>query len=212
MKSFKILFPVYFIIILTSILSCNLKNDTPKSKEIETDKNDSFTSINDSTWSEKIYKKNNIEIDLINSTLHYSLKINKKGKIKTIDFDKENIPTKTPEIEWFNNDYISITTWWSLSFSRHIFIDLNNTDNYIYKNKDIELTDRNSNNIVFVDTVFKNEIILKLENLKTREQKSIKIPIEKQNDDYPHYDNIEFKNGELIIKTSGKQNKYKVIK
>ena len=60
--------------------------------------------------------------------------------------------------------------------------------------------------------VFKNEIILKLENLRTREQKSIKIPIEKQNDDYPHYDNIEFKNEELIITTSGKQKKYKVIK
>ena len=212
MKSYKILFLVYFIIILTSILSCNLKNDTSKSKEIKTDKNDSFTTINDSTWSEKIYKKDNIELDLINSSFHYLLKINKKGKIKTIDFDKENIPTKTPEIEWFNNDYISVTTWWSLSFSRYIFIDLNNTDNYIYKNKDIELTDRNSNNIVFVDTVFKNEIILKLENLRTREQKSIKIPIEKQNDDYPHYDNIEFKNEELIITTSGKQNKYKVIK
>ncbi len=212
MKSNKILFLFYFTVIFNSILSCSLKNDKQKGNEIKTHKNDSFTTINDSTWSEKIYKKNNIELDLINSSFHYSLKINKKGKVKIIDFDKENIPTKTPEIDWFNNEFVSITTWWSSSFARYIFIDLKNTDNFIYINKDIEITDKNSNNIVFVDTVYRDQIIFKLENLKTSEQKLIKIPIEDQNDLYPYYDKIEFKNEELIITTFGKQNKYKILK
>lgn len=203
----------YFCIVsfIISSISCTNKNDTVRPDAIKTNGNLIFTTINDSTWIEQIYKKDQVEIDLINSAYHYKLKITNGGNEKYIDFDSLNIPTKTPEKVWSNKDYICIKTWSSLSFSRYIFIDIKNSYNYIYINKDIELADSISNNLVYIDTVYKKEMILRLVNLKTSAQKSIQIPIDKLNGDYPYYDNMTVKNEELLITIDGKQYKYMFV-
>ncbi len=128
-----------------------------------------------------------INLDLRN----YKIQITRKKEKLELDLNKLNIPWKTPEVSWVNKDFICIDTWWSLSFSRSVFIPLNGKLNkYIFIDKDIEGSDSATNQVVYVDTVIDEELVLCAENLMNRQKKTIKIPITTVNDRYPYYDSL----------------------
>jgi len=73
--------------------------------------------INDSTFSYELVNKKWINVSIINSANHFSMLVNRFGKKDSIDFDKENIEVKTPELKAMNDQFICLTTWWGLLIS-----------------------------------------------------------------------------------------------
>jgi hypothetical protein len=169
-----------------------------------------FKQINDSTFSEKVYKNEKIELELVNSAFKYHLIIKYEDTIINLNFQKANIPAKTPELKWVNKDFICISTWWSASFSRYIFISLNKYKPYFYIDKSLELVDQETNRIVYIDTIMPNKLTFKVLNIITKAESKIQIPKSKNNDEYPYYKSIEIKNNYLLIRTVDKNHCFKI--
>lgn len=138
------------------------------------------------------YDKDGLRVITKNHDLrNYTIQITRKNETLELDLNKLNIPCKTPEVSWVNKDFICIGTWWSGPFGRSVFIPLNGKlNNYIFINKDMECADSATNQVVYVDTVIKKELVLCAENLLNRKKKTIKIPITTVNDLYPYYDSL----------------------
>ncbi len=211
----------FVVLIIISILSIcyscsnndNKSNPGTSSITENTTQNrnsDSLTTIiNDSTFIIHAYKTDELSIDITNHqcATNFTIDIIRNNETLNLDLNNLNIPFKTPEVYWVNNEMICIANWWSGSFGNYIFIPLNNTlQNYVYINKDIELADSLTNNIVYVDTVIKEKnLVLTVENLITRRNESIDIEITSENDEYPFYDSLTVKNETLVIWINGKQ-------
>ena len=106
--------------------------------------------------------------------------------IEFFDYDKNGLRVRT-----INLDFICIDTWWSGPFGRSVFIPLKGKLNkYIFIDKDIEHSDSATNQVVYVDTVIKKELVLCAENLLDRKKKTIQIPITSANALYPYYDSL----------------------
>lgn len=204
---------ILLLITLTFLISLNSFGQTGDPLANSFEKTESvFPNVSDSVRRESLYKNNQIEIELTDSSFHYILKINRNGNVQIIDFDLESIPTKTIELEWVNSDFAAITTWWSAAISRSIFVDLKGNENkYTYFEKDIELTDSTSNNIVYVEGFDAKQIIFHLVNLNTFETLPIKLKIGKRNSIYPYYDKMYIEKHNLFIVSSGRKRKYPLL-
>jgi hypothetical protein len=124
----------------------------------------------------------------------------------TINLDKENIPYKLmPDLQWTNDDYAFVMTTWSQAQCRTVFLPMKAGRKFIYLNKDIEETDSVYNNVVYVDTVYKNSVIFAVENLTTRKNKKVSAIINQKNWLYPYYDTIRMTNNQVVIKTNIEQ-------
>jgi hypothetical protein len=189
-----------YILTLT-ILTFGCKNKTTEKtssdKALKVDNNISMETF---TYNE--YKSDSVTIDLKNDNFTVMLQIG--GYRKEYDLSKLNIPTKTPEIAWINNDFACMVTWWSQAQSRYIFIPTKRTNELIYLDKDIEETDSIYNNIVYIDSVYFNidKVVFKIENLLTRKSKPLELSINEQNGIYPFYDKILFTKNKLTIVTA----------
>lgn len=156
------------------------------------------------TFTYNVYKSDSLTIDVKNDNFDFVVLLNICNFKKEFDLDKLNIPTKTPdEIQWINNDYACMMTWWSLAQSRHIFIPTKRTNKLIYINKDIESMDSVNNNVVYIDTVVvsRDKVIFKAENLLTRKSKALEISITEKNGIYPFYDKITLTKNKVTIAT-----------
>ncbi len=131
-----------------------------------------------------------------------TLSYNYKDYNYAVNLDNENVPYKDiPDFEWVNNDYACSMTWWSQSLCRMVFLPLKPENKFVYIDKDIEQTDSIYNNIVYVDTVYKNSVVFAVENLLTRKKKKVSAVINDQNWLYPYYDSIIMTRDKVIIKT-----------
>ena len=165
----------------------------------------------DSSWTYNDYDNGKIQVDITNHNLkNYSIQITRESDSLNLNLNKFNIPWKTPSVKWVNNQMICISTWWSGPFGRHIFIPLSGILNeHIYINKDIEIADSITNNIVYVDTVmYESKLVLKAENLITRKIKSIEIKIPTEIDYYPFYDSLTLNNSTLNVWIKGKSRNF----
>ena len=157
------------------------------------------------TFTYNVYKSDSVTIDVKNDNFDFVVLLSIGDFKKEFDLNKLNIPTKTPDqIQWINNEYAYMMTWWSQAQSRHIFIPTKRTNELIYLDKDIEATDSVNNNVVYIDTVLasRDKLIFKAENLLTRKSKALEISINEKNGIYPFYDKIILTKSKLTIATA----------
>jgi hypothetical protein len=130
------------------------------------------------SWTVNEYKKDGLRIDITNHQMeNFSIHISRKNDTLNLDLNELHIPFKTPEVTWVNKDFICVSTWWSGSQSRNLFIPLGKKlKDYIYIDKDIEWADSITNNVLYVDTVMNGQVNLVLENLLSRKKKLIIEP------------------------------------
>lgn len=158
------------------------------------------------SWTVNEYNKDGLRIDITNHKLkNFSIHISRKNDSLTLDLNELHIPFKTPEVTWVNKDFICVSTWWSGSQSRNLFIPLGKKlKDYIYIDKDIEWADSITNNVLYVDTVLNGQVNLVLENLLSRKKKLISFPLNPERSADTYYDSIQLTKRQLIIWTDGK--------
>ncbi|MCB9222728.1 MAG: hypothetical protein H6582_01020 [Crocinitomicaceae bacterium] len=205
---------VTFSIICTIYLfygcSANGEKENPNHSSIVGNTNPfSDTNSKDSSWTYHGYNKNGVRIDITNhqSGTNFIIRIKHYNDSLDIDLNHLGNDFKEPEVIWVNDKMICIAVWWSGPFGRNLFVPIHNElHSYIYINKDIELADSLTNNIVFVDTVInRSKLVLTTENLITRKKKSMDIEITDENDEYPFYDSLAINNQTLKVWINGKQ-------
>ncbi len=153
------------------------------------------------------YQSDSVTIDLKSDHDTFTVLLNIGGYHKEYDLKALNIPTKTPELYWINKNYACMVTWYSQAQSRHIFIPIKHTNEFIYIDKDIEEMDSINNNIVYIDTVTQNpnKVVYTVENLLTRKNKSLTFRVGRHNGNYPFYDNIILTKNRLTILTASEK-------
>lgn len=196
-------------IFLILSLSCNVKK-SPHGDNIKKD-NKTYLAESEKTsnsFTSNVYKLGSTSIDVLNNNFSYSIILTLGDNKQIFDLEKLGIPTKTPdEISWVNEDYACMMTWWSLSFSRHIFLPLKPENKFIFINKDIEATDSINSNVFYIDTVINNKMMtFKAENLLSRKSKKIDLMISPNNDMYPYYDSIKMTKSKIDIWIQNKKN------
>lgn len=180
--------------------------------EIESE-NDIKQDSDDSSWTYNEYKSGSLSVDITNHNLkNFSIQINRKKDSLNLDLNELNIPWKTTEVTWINDQMICISNWRSGPFGRYIFIPLDNKlDNYIYLDKDIEIADSLTNRIVYLDTViYESKLVLIAENLINRKKKTIEIKVPTEIDCYPFYDSLSLRNSSLDIWIKGKPRNFDI--
>lgn len=156
-------------------------------------------------YSDNVYKSDSVTIDVKNDNFNFFIVLTIGNQKREYDLTKLNIPTKTPsEIQWANNEFACMMTWWSQAQSRHIFIPTKRTNELIYLDKNIVETDSLNNNIVYIDSVFNDSdnVLFKVENLLTRKSKVLELSINEQNGIYPFYDKILLTKNKLTMTTA----------
>lgn len=189
-------------ILLTLIVASCTGNSTQVSNycaKIDPEQADRDESV---TYNE--YLSDSVSIDVRNEFFDHFVVLTIGDYQEEYDLTALHIPTKTPEVLWVNDEFACMVTWWSMSFSRHIFIPLNQSDDLIYIDKDIEQMDSINNNVVYVDSIYSktDNVEFKIENLVTRKFKSLKLSINEQNNIYPYYDSIELSKNNLTMITA----------
>ena len=152
-----------------------------------------------------LYHSDSVTIVSMNSDHYFIIELTIGDSVREYDLTEMNIPVKIPnEIDWINSEFACMTTWWSQSQSRHIFIPIRITNEFIYIDKDIEQTDSLNNNIVYIDSVYMDleKIVFKAENLLTRRSRSLELSINEQNGIYPFYDRMTLTKNDLTITTA----------
>ena len=156
-------------------------------------------------YSDKVFKSDSVTIDVKYDNFNFFILLTIGNQKREYDLTKLNIPTKTPsEIQWANNEFACMMTWWSQAQSRHIFIPTQRKNKFIYLDKDIEETDSINNNIVYIDSVYNDndKVVFKVENLLTRKSKTLELIINEQNGIYPFYDKIILTKNKLTMTTA----------
>jgi hypothetical protein len=145
------------------------------------------------SWTVNEYNKDGLRIDITNHQMeNFSIYISRKNDTLNLDLNALHIPFKTPEVTWVNKDFICVSTWWSGSQSRNLFIPLGKKlKDYIYIDKDIEWADSITNNVLYVDTVLNGQVNLVLENLLSRKKKLISYPLNPERPSDSYYDNLQ---------------------
>ncbi len=184
---------------------CENKKTTDQTKNVDTLAVVETDSTAIEVYSDNVYKSDSLTIDVKNDNFNFLIVLTIGSQKREYDLSKLNIPTKTPsEIQWANNKFACMMTWWSQAQSRHIFIPTKGINELIYIDKDIEETDRVNNNIVYIDSVYQDigKVVFKAENLLTRKFKSLELNINEQNGIYPYYDKIVLTKNKLTITTA----------
>jgi hypothetical protein len=196
---------LYILTLLFLIFGCENKKTTDQTKNIDTLAVKETDSTATEVYSENVYKTDSVTIAVKNDNFNFFIVLTIGSQKREYDLSKLNIPTKTPsEIDWANNEFACIMTWWSQAQSRHIFIPTKRTNELIYLDKDIEETDSVNNNIVYIDSVYNDidKVVFKVENLLTRKYKSLELTINEQNGIYPYYDKIILTKNKLTMTTA----------
>ena len=195
---------IYTLILFPFIVGCQREDKAIASNET---KDSSVINQNDSVWTYTAYKRGKLRVDITNhNQKNFSIHIQRNTESLDLDLNALNIPWKTPDVNWVNDEMICISNWWSGPFARYIFIPLKGKlAHHIYLDKDIELADSLTNTIVYIDSV-KNEstLVLAAENVVTRKKKLIEVNIPADKDLYPHYDSLTIRNSSLVIWINGK--------
>lgn len=196
---------LYILSLLFLTFSCENKKTTDITKNVDTSTTEESDLTTTEVYSDNVYKSESVSIDLKNDNFNFLILLTIGNEIREYDLSKLNIPTKTPsEINWANNEFACMMTWWSQAQSRYIFIPTKKTNELIYFDKDIEETDSVNNNIVYIDSIYNDfdKIVFKVENLLTRKSKILELNINEQNGIYPYYDKIILTKNKLNIITA----------
>ncbi len=196
------LFYISTLLILTN--SCVNNNKTEKINSVDTLAVEKIDSKSTGIYIENIYKSDRLTIEIKHDNFNFIIITTIGSQKREYNLTKLNIPTKTPELYWVNQDYACMVTWWSQAQSRHIYIPTNQTNEFIYLDKDIEEMDSVNNNIVYIDSVNENQsqVVYKVENLLTRKHKLLTFLIKRYNGNYPFYDEILLAKDKLTINTA----------
>jgi hypothetical protein len=162
------------------------------------------------SWTVNEYNRDGLRIDITNHQMeNFSIHISRKNDSLSLDLNALHIPFKTPGVNWVNNDFICVSTWWSGPFARELFIPLGKQlKAYIYIDKDIEWTDSITNNVLYVDTVLNDQVHLVLENLKSRKKNLISYPLNPERPSDTYYDSLQLTKKKLTIWTDGKPSSF----
>jgi hypothetical protein len=196
---------LYILTLLFLTFGCENKKSSDQTKNIDRLAVGETDSTETKVYSDNVYKSDSMTIDVKNDNFNFLIVLTIGNQKIEYDLSKLNIPTKTPnEIQWANNEFACMMTWWSQAQSRHVFIPTNRTNELIYLDKDIEETDSVNNNIVYIDSVYQDidKVVFKVENLLTRKFKSLELTINEQNGIYPFYDKILLTKNKLTITTA----------
>jgi hypothetical protein len=156
--------------------------------------------INDSTFSYELVNKKRINVSIINSANHFSMLVNRSGMRDSIDFDKENIEVKTPELKAMNDQFICITTWWSADFFSNLIIPVQKRNKpFMYFNHGIHVFDLKNNTIVYTDQFMDKKVCFAVENLLTRKKQRIYWEIPSNQLFHPYCDSMVLLKNSLII-------------
>ncbi|MFM6935089.1 MAG: hypothetical protein ACKOXP_06565 [Flavobacteriales bacterium] len=190
-----------FLIFLFLFVSC--ETEILKGKKSQTAqqlKESSYVYLNDSTRMEKLVQTDRICLKLINANFHYSLLVDRKGKIDTIDFDQEQIETKTPELTWMNDNFICMTTFWTGPFISSLIIPVERSEKpfYYYQNG-VHAHDETGSYIVYTDQDLKNSVEFVVENLVTHQKQTVHWKKPLNQIFHPYCDSLLIKSKRLII-------------
>lgn len=109
---------------------------------------------NTKTYTSTEYKSGSTIIDLLNKNNSLIVLLKISAFSKEYDLKKQNVPVKNPPEHYY---YACMVTQYSQAQSRHIFITLKQTNEFLYLDKDIEEMDIVTNNIVNIDTIIENQ-------------------------------------------------------
>jgi len=159
----------------------------------------------DTAFTYSVYSSDSIKIDVKNHDFKFTVMLSIGDFRQQYDLQKLHIPATTPDdIIWINGEYACMMTYWSQDQSRYIFIPARRENRLIYIDRDIRKTDSLHNNVVYVDSVYTDsgKVALVIENLVTRNTKSMVLRIDCKDDIYPYYDTISLTGNRLTIRTS----------
>ncbi len=196
---------LYILILLFLTFGCENKKTNEKTNNVDTLAVEEADTTATNVYSDNVYKSDSVTIDVKNDNLNFFITLTVGNQKREYDLTKLNIQTKTPdEIQWANNEYACMMTWWSQAQSRHIFIPTKRTNELIYLDKDIEEMDSINNNIVYIDSINYGigKVVFKAENLLTRKSKVLELSIKGQNSFYPFYDTLILTKNKLKITTA----------
>jgi len=199
---------LYILTLLFLTFSCENKKAVDQTNNVDTLAVEETDPAAREVYSDNVYKSDSVTIDVKNDNFNFFIVLTIGNQKREYDLTKLNIPTKTPsEIQWANNEFACMMTWWSQAQSRHIFIPTKRTNELIYLDKDIEETDSLNNNIVYIDSVFNDSdnVMFKVENLLTRKSKVLELSINEQNGIYPFYDKILLTKNKLTMTTASEK-------
>ncbi|MCC7521799.1 MAG: hypothetical protein IT220_09215 [Flavobacteriaceae bacterium] len=194
---------LYILTLLFLTFGCEDKKTIDKTNNVDTFAVEEADTTE--VYSDNVYKSDSVTIDIKNDNFNFFIVLTIGSQKREYDLTKLNIPTKTPcEIQWANNEFACMMTWWSQAQSRHIFIPTKRTNELIYLDKDIEETDSVNNNIVYIDSIYNDidKVVFKVENLLTRKSKTLELIINEQNGIYPFYDKIVLTKNKLSMTTA----------
>jgi|LakMenE18May11ns_1017448.scaffolds.fasta_scaffold9941843_7 hypothetical protein len=199
---------LYILTLLFLTFSCENKKAVDQTNNVDTLAVEETDPAAREVYSDNVYKSDSVTIDVKYDNFNFFIVLTIGNQKREYDLTKLNIPTKTPsEIQWANNEFACMMTWWSQAQSRHIFIPTKRTNELIYLDKDIEETDSLNNNIVYIDSVFNDSdnVMFKVENLLTRKSKVLELSINEQNGIYPFYDKILLTKNKLTMTTASEK-------
>jgi hypothetical protein len=202
---------ILFSSLIILLFSCKNENGTFLIKSAENKTEASFK--NDSSWTITQICNDELNVAITNHNLqNFSIHVHHQSESLHLDLNKLNIPFKTPELSWYNDQMVAITTWWSGPFSRLLFIPLKSPlKNYMYIDKDIQFADSASNIIVYVDSVFEKEsMTLVAKNLISDKEQVIEINISTSLE-YPYFDSLYIQNSTLFVWNKRKNKAVKLL-
>jgi hypothetical protein len=167
--------------------------------------------INDSTFSYQLVNKKCINVTIINSAYHFSMLVNRFGMKDSIDFDKENIEVKTPELKAMNDQFICLTTWWSADFFSSLIIPVQKRNKpFMYFKHGIHVFDLKNNTIVYTDQFMDKKVCFAAENLVTRKKQRINWEIPSNQLFHPYCDSMVLLKNSLIIWDASKSRRFPI--
>jgi hypothetical protein len=202
-------FIVSLVILTTSCQTELLK--TKKKAQVSEQQELNLRTINDSTFSYELVNKKWINVSIINSAEHFSMLVNRFGMKDSIDFDKENIQAKSPELESMNDQFICLTTWWSADFFSSLIIPVQKRNKpFMYFEHGIHVHDLKKNRIVYTDQFMDKKVCFAVENLVTRKKQRIYWGIPSNHMFHPYCDSMVLLKNSLIIWNASKSTKFPI--
>lgn len=203
-----------WIVICLFALVCSCQTELLKSKKkakMSEGQNLLFQTINDSTFRYELVHEKGINVAIINSAQHLSMLVNRFGMKDSIDFEKENIQAKTPELKWMNDEFICVDTWWSADFFSSLIIPFRKKyKSFMYFEHGIQACDLKNNRIVYADQFMDKKVCFAIENLASGKKQRIYWKIPSNRLFHPYCDSLTFENDCLLIWNKAKETRYPI--
>lgn len=204
---------IAFILSVLFMLVSSCQTELLKTEKVQASEQQAPMSltINDSTFSYELVNKKWINVSIINSANHFSMLVNRSGMKDSIDFDKENIEVKTPELKAMNDQFICLTTWWSADFFSSLLIPVKKRNkSFMYFNHGIHVFDLKNNTIVYTDQFLDKKVCFAVENLVTRKKQRINWEIPSNQLFHPYCDSMVLLKNSLIIWDASKSRRFPI--